>query len=61
MFPDGSRDILDNFNMFKSLREQNGIQIRPRGIGVSMMKHIDVLSKTTSMQLWNGDQVQTYQ
>ena len=60
MLPEQSRDLLDKFEMFKHLKNRYNIGIRPRGIGLSLGRHINVHSNTTELQLWNGDRLFKY-
>lgn len=60
ILPEGSRDLLDKFNFSRELFKDYGIRIRPKGIGLSLFKQIDVQSISSELQLWNGDAVTTY-
>ena len=60
MLPEDSRDILDKFDMLKGLTDKFGLYLRPKGIGISVGKHINVHSDTTEVQLWNGDNLFRY-
>ena len=55
MLPPQSRDILMQFDIFKNLSRDTGIHIYPHGIGLSVFKHVNVNSRATALQLWNGD------
>lgn len=61
ILPEESRDLFDKFNFSRDLFKDYGIRIRPKGIGLSLFKHIDVLPISSELQLWNGDAVTTYQ
>ena len=60
MIPEESRDLLEKFEMFKHLKDSYDLEIRPRGIGLSLLRHINVHSQTTELQLWNGDRLFNY-
>ncbi|XP_052782319.1 uncharacterized protein LOC128218695 isoform X2 [Mya arenaria] len=60
ILPEESRDILDRFDMFRRLINDSGVYIRPIGVGLSLQKHINVHSKTTHLQQWNGDEIIQY-
>ena len=60
MLPEQSRDLLEKFEMFKHLKDSYDLEIRPRGIGLSLLRHINVHSQTTELQLWNGDRLFNY-
>lgn len=60
MLPEESRDLLEKFEMFKTLKDSYGLQIRPQGIGLSITRGINVHSQTTELQLWNGDDLFKY-
>ena len=60
MLPEQSRDLLEKFEMFKLLKNRFDFEIRPRGIGLSLSRHINVRSNTTELQLWNGDRLFKY-
>lgn len=60
ILPEESRDLLDKFNFSRDLFEDYGIRIRPKGIGLSLLKQINVHSRFSELQLWNGDAVATY-
>lgn len=60
VLPENSRDILDRFEMTKSLIDKFGLHIRPVGFGVSLAKHVYVHAQTTELQMWNGDQLFLY-
>ena len=55
MVPEASRDILLNFKVFEDLYHSSNLRIRPRGIGISLAKGVNIKNKQSSLQLWNGD------
>ena len=60
MVPEQSRDLLEKFKIFKNLKDSYDLEIRPRGIGLSLLRHINVHSQTTELELWNGDRLFKY-
>ena len=60
MIPEQSRDLLEKFKIFKNLKNTYDLEIRPRGIGLSLLRHINVHSQTTELELWNGDRLFNY-
>lgn len=60
MLPEGSRDLLDDMAVFQSLIEKHGLHLRPYGIGLSLLRHINVQSDSNALQLWNGDELFQY-
>ena len=60
MLPEQSRDLLEKFNITKNLKDNYDLEIRPRGIGLSLLRHINVQSQTTELELWNGDRSFNY-
>jgi hypothetical protein len=60
MIPAESRSILDNMNIFQQLKQKFGLEIFPRGIGLSVVNGINVHRRATELQLWNGDASFTY-
>lgn len=60
ILPDESRDLFDNLTIFKMLSEKQGLKIRPKGLGVSLLRHINVSTDKTALQMWNGDTLFTY-
>ena len=55
MLPEESRDILMQFDIFKKLKKASNIHIRPRGIGISLVKEIQVDNHDSDITFWNGD------
>ena len=60
MIPEDSRSVLENFQVFKSLSEKYNLHIRPKGLGFSLQKHVNVHTHSTELQLWNGDEIFAY-
>ena len=60
MLPKESRDLLEKFEVFKHMKSLYNIEIRPRGIGLSLGRHVNVHSQTREVQLWNGDRLFNY-
>ena len=60
MFPEESRHLLAQLNLFKTLNTQHGLEIFPRGIGVSITNGVSVRRDTQGIQLWNGDAMFSY-
>lgn len=60
ILPEESRDLLDSLTIFKTLSDQHGLKLLPRGLGISLLRHINVHSETKSLQMWNGDELFQY-
>lgn len=60
ILPEESRDLFDNITIFKKLSDKHGLKIKPKGLGISLLRHINVHSETTSLQMWNGDELFQY-
>lgn len=60
ILPEESRDLLQSLTIFKSLSDEQGFKLRPKGIGISLLKHINVQPETKSLQMWNGDELFKY-
>ena len=60
MVPEESQTFLAGLEVFRQMREKQNLQIMPRGIGVSVVKGINVHYAKTQLQLWNGDRVFYY-
>ena len=58
--PEESQTILARLEVFKQMHEKQNLQIMPRGIGVSVVKGINVHYAKTRLQLWNGDHLFYY-
>ena len=57
MLPPESRNLLDDIDIFSTME---GLRFRPRGIGLSLSRDINVLYHTTELELWNGDELFRY-
>jgi hypothetical protein len=57
MLPPESRNLLDNIDIFSTMQ---GLRFRPRGIGLSLSRDINVHYRTTELELWNGDELFRY-
>ncbi|XP_071163252.1 uncharacterized protein [Mytilus edulis] len=55
LIPPESRNFLEKFDIFKSLHQNNGVIIRPYGVGLSLAKNIDVTHSKKEVIAWNGD------
>ena len=55
MVPKDSEAILTEVDMFETLYRQEKLLIKPRGIGLSVVKGINVHYDQKELQLWNGD------
>ncbi|KAH3768769.1 hypothetical protein DPMN_169986 [Dreissena polymorpha] len=55
ILPEGSRDVLDELRIFKSLKQSMGVIIRPTGIGLSLDQRIQNNWETTEINFWRGD------
>ncbi|KAH3832750.1 hypothetical protein DPMN_106045 [Dreissena polymorpha] len=53
ILPEGSRDVLDELSMFKSLKQRTGVVIRPIGIGLSLDQSIQN-NWDTKINFWRG-------
>ena len=60
MVPQESETILTELDVFETLYRQEKLLIKPRGIGVSVVKGINVHDSQKELQLWNGDVSFTY-
>ena len=60
MIPPESRDLLSEFDLFKNLTTSQGLTIKPRGLGLSVVKGVNVHYQETELELWNGDTFFTY-
>jgi hypothetical protein len=49
--------LLDNIDIFSTME---GLRFRPRGIGLSLSRDINVHYRTTELELWNGDELFRY-
>ena len=58
--PENSRDILLQFKVFQNLYSSSHLRIRPRGIGISLTKGVNVDYKQSKLELWNGDRMFQY-
>ncbi|MEW8544648.1 MAG: hypothetical protein AB2693_14050 [Candidatus Thiodiazotropha sp.] len=58
--PDESADILKRFAIFEMLYKTQDLLIKPRGIGISVVKGINVKDSVNDIQLWNGDHIFQY-
>jgi hypothetical protein len=59
MIPEGSRDMLLNIDLFKSLKNNQNLYIQPKGIGISHSNGINASYHTLYGQLWNGNNMFT--
>lgn len=59
MIPQESRNLLDKSDYFIELAK-NGLRLRPKGIGLSLTRDINVHYKTSELNLWNGDEMFRY-
>lgn len=55
LIPPESRSFLEKFDIFKTLKQNNGVIFRPYGIGLSLTKNIDVTQSKKQIIAWNGD------
>ncbi|CAG2197544.1 unnamed protein product [Mytilus edulis] len=55
IIPPESRDFLEKFDIFRSLKQSYGVIFKPHGIGLSLAKHIDVTHSKKEIIAWNGD------
>ena len=60
MVPEESQSILSSLDVFKRLQEKQGLLIKPRGIGISVVKGINVHYAQTQLKFWNGDRMFHY-
>ena len=60
MVPDESETILTELDIFKTLYRQENLLIKPRGIGLSVVKGIKVHYNQKELHLWNGYVSSTY-
>lgn len=60
MVPEESRHLLQSINVFKQLKLNDNLEIHPRGIGISIVKGINVHLNTSELELWNGDAMFKY-
>ncbi|KAK3103537.1 hypothetical protein FSP39_019957 [Pinctada imbricata] len=60
MIPDQSRDLFLKLDIFKTLKEKNGLHVKPRGIGLSLNQGVKVPSNHKELALWNGDHIFKY-
>ncbi|KAL4224218.1 EGF domain [Mactra antiquata] len=63
MIPESSRGLLLELPLFKSLKDEMNLVIKPRGIGLSLNDGINAryLYNQNSTSLWNGDHLFEYQ
>ncbi|XP_060569041.1 uncharacterized protein LOC132727520 [Ruditapes philippinarum] len=61
IIPDESRDIFKNFRMIDIFRQSYGLDVRPYGIGLSLLNLINVPNHGKSHKLWRGDSYFNYQ
>lgn len=59
MFPEEIGRELSKVGIFNDL-SSSGLTLIPRGIGLSLVKDINVHYKTSQMELWNGDEMFNY-
>ena len=57
MLPPESRNLLDDIDIFSTME---GLRFRPRGIGLTLSRDIDVLYRTTELEIWNGYELFRY-
>lgn len=60
MIPEQSRDIFLKFEIFQTLHDKNGLLVKPRGIGLSLVQGVQVPSSYKELALWNGDHIFKY-
>ena len=60
MVPEESQTFLLQLDVFKQMYERQNLLIMPRGIGVSVVKEINVRYAKNQLQLWNGDHMFYY-
>ncbi|KAK3104006.1 hypothetical protein FSP39_023628 [Pinctada imbricata] len=60
LIPEESRDEFMKLDIFQTTHNATGILIKPRGIGLSLVKSVQVPSKHKDVTLWNGDHTFQY-
>ena len=58
--PEESTDVLLEFEAFQNLSSSSNLTIRPRGIGISLVKGINVEYSEKELEFWNGDRMFQY-
>ena len=62
MIPEESRDLLGSISILKTMFDAQQMMIRPRGIGISLVRGVNVNGRyaTQELQFWNGDHIFKY-
>ena len=60
LIPKESQDKFSDVDVLKEIYEKNKVKILPRGVGLSVVRGVNVHQKTQSVQMWNGDHIFNY-